>query len=237
MKLTRHAFALFALVFLLQGLSGCGGGGGMSVVGPPTPTTTFTPNFISSLTSLNHWSALPIKVFFNLPPNWTTFYAADLPTNAALSWNQPGEQAFFVVVSSASQADVVVSFVNNPDPSWGVGAVGITNSQFDASTGLLTPGSVSVTAAVHDQRGQLLTSEEMTTTIAHELGHALGINGHSPNPSDLMYPIQQPGISTPQTRDINTAMTAYPAYFGTKSLPLSATRALGPHKMVNVSMP
>ncbi len=119
------------------------------------------------------------------------------------------------MVALAGQADVVCSFVNMPNPTWGTDAVGDTVSEYNPATYLITPGSVSVTCAIHTSQGQLLSSAQMQTTIAHELGHALGINGHSPYPSDLMYAVQQPGISTPQTRDLNTAMSAYLGYFST----------------------
>ncbi len=44
-------------------------------------------------------------------------------------------------------------------------------------------------------------------TTAHELGHALGIFQHSPDPDDLMY--SDPIVTSPSARDRNTVNRAY----------------------------
>jgi len=44
-------------------------------------------------------------------------------------------------------------------------------------------------------------------TTAHELGHALGIFQHSPDPGDLMY--SDPVVTAPSARDRNTINRAY----------------------------
>lgn len=53
------------------------------------------------------------------------------------------------------------------------------------------------------------TSPYITAAVRHELGHALGLWGHSPNPQDVLYfsqVRQPPPIST---RDINTLKRVY----------------------------
>jgi len=47
----------------------------------------------------------------------------------------------------------------------------------------------------------------MALTTAHELGHAIGIFAHSPNPDDLMY--GDPVVAAPSSRDRSTAELAY----------------------------
>lgn len=200
------------LVVLACALAGCGGGGGGGSAS--SPAVTFEPNYANSLESLNHWSFLPIKMYFALPADWTATYPADLHVLATLSWNQAGKQAFFLVVGSAAEANVTCSFVNSPPAEWEGNTIAITRYSIDTSQHLMVPGTVSVTCALHTRLGRPLSAEQMQTAIAHELGHVLGMSGHSPNTDDLLYPTQQAGISTPQTRDFNTAMTAYPAYFG-----------------------
>ena len=50
-------------------------------------------------------------------------------------------------------------------------------------------------------------SECMALTTAHELGHAIGIFAHSPDPGDLMY--GNPVVGAPSSRDRSTAELAY----------------------------
>ncbi len=69
-----------------------------------------------------------------------------------------------------------------------------------------------------------LSPDELQSTAAHEFGHALGIEGHSDNEDDLMYPSQirvflddallpSPPRSVTK-RDLNTLKSGYPALFG-----------------------
>jgi predicted Zn-dependent protease len=50
-------------------------------------------------------------------------------------------------------------------------------------------------------------AECMALTTTHEMGHAIGIFAHSPNPTDLMY--GDPTVSSPSSRDRSTAELAY----------------------------
>lgn len=51
---------------------------------------------------------------------------------------------------------------------------------------------------------------EMGSVLTHELGHSLGVGGHSDSNDDLMYfAVVDPPIPNPTLRDANTLRTAY----------------------------
>ncbi len=210
LPLSRRIVASVLLAAFVSMAVGCGGGGGGSA------PQVFTPNYISSLDGLYHWASLPVKMYFDTPSDWTNYFPSDLGANAALSWNIPGAAAFFSVVQRAADATVVCAFVYDPLPEWGSTAQAITYYAYYTDTKTLVPGKVSVTCAIRDRRGRVLGQEQMQAVIAHELGHALGIGGHSPNTDDLMYPQLQAGLFTPQERDLNTVKSAYYRYFSTQ---------------------
>lgn len=63
-----------------------------------------------------------------------------------------------------------------------------------------TRGPLSVVIRV--DMGRATTQLEADALVAHELGHAVGIGGHSPDTGDVMYP--QPRVATPTGRDTQT---------------------------------
>ena len=52
-----------------------------------------------------------------------------------------------------------------------------------------------------------LSQEEMRTVCLHEIGHAIGLWGHSPHPGDICYPTAS--AQHPSQRDINTLLRLY----------------------------
>lgn len=57
--------------------------------------------------------------------------------------------------------------------------------------------------------GRTLSDKQLKAIALHEIGHALGLNGHSPYPGDIMYPSIQPGVYRLSTRDIQTIRGLY----------------------------
>lgn len=70
------------------------------------------------------------------------------------------------------------------------------------------PGDRVISSALIELDSQLwFRLPTLQATSAHEGGHGLGIRGHSPYPSDLMY--AAPGRSTPSSADARTIALAY----------------------------
>ncbi len=200
-------------IALLLALAGCGGGGKASSIPPVIDNKSFTPNYISSLDRLLHWNHLPMRVSFETPTNLAQLgWSSEMFTTAANEWNQPGKQALVVVMSYGQPSDVVVKFLNRSGFSGGTNATGITHISYYENSLQITSADIEI--CIDDPFGGTLSASDAHFTITHEIGHALGIHGHSENPSDIMVRVFHSGQQPiPSLSDFNTIMTAYPAYF------------------------
>jgi len=234
---SKPTLLLIAAVAAAVVLSGCGGGGGASA--PPINDQLFTPNYISSLNLLLHWNHLPARVSFLKPADFADYgWSATICEDAAAEWNQSGKQALTQVVPYGQPADVVVEFVSRENFSGGANSTGITNASYNTATHQIVSEAIQITPVKPPAFGNgYLSSNDAQVTIAHEIGHALGIQGHSPYPEDLMHDTFNMGQDyRPTTRDFNTVMTAYPNYFLPGQAITQAMPSAGEGKIVTVSI-
>jgi len=84
-------------------------------------------------------------------------------------------------VDSPSDADIPFVWEAEPSGNWYVAHCvyepSTTGNRLDVSRILVT---------THYQ-GQEVPLDELYRTVLHEMGHALGLAGHSPSPTDIMY--------------------------------------------------
>lgn len=172
---------------------------------------------------LLHWRRLPVKVFIA-----THSAAEDADAKVAQAgfdeWQQATGLTLCTVVNSEDKADIVVRFTGEDSLSGQPGVVG--------QTATAARGAELRKAEIWIATGNL-DSGALQSVAAHEFGHALGIDGHSDHPDDLMYPCETQYVSpdgddppsAPRQvtlRDLNTLRLCYPHILG--HLP-SATRA------------
>lgn len=72
-----------------------------------------------------------------------------------------------------------------------------------------------------------LVPTRMEATAAHEIGHALGILGHSPSAADVMYPTV-PVLAALSQRDQNTMASIYAAVDGVDGAPAAGRAEAAP---------
>jgi hypothetical protein len=200
----RAAHGCACALALLPLMSGCGSGGGTAGGGVGGGISrcgldSFTPNYARELDHLLTWSRFPIRIYFIRDANYSA--AREAIARAGFDqWVDATDGALdYAVVNTASAADIKVDF----DPSTANGLTVIRFRGFDIT-------SADITLGVKNQ-----LPADLQCISAHELGHALGIDGHSDMEGDLMYPIHFIGTLCPiTTRDLNTIKTGYCGVFG-----------------------
>jgi len=150
--------------------------------------------------SVARWASFPVLVHLpqGSPANWQKTLE-----EAVGSWGR-----YIPVRTSAPSetADVEIAWINHLPPR----ALGQTNLE-------IFNGHMRVTVYLLRPSYYLAnTSEKMLRRVAeHEVGHAIGIFGHSTDPADLMYPVENVGskdstkYSGITPRDLNTLRRIY----------------------------
>lgn len=152
------------------------------------------------------WSSFPIKIYLD----------ASVGDRRGQEWREAvwfGVREWQVylpleAVQRPEMADITIKR-KNPPLRWGpngeLGRVRAAETRFelyDHASGVLSHKFI-----IWLSPNQ--TSEYTTATARHEMGHALGIWGHSPNQSDVMYFSQVRHPPKISARDVNTLKRVY----------------------------
>ena len=141
------------------------------------------------------WTSFPIRVYFAHDACFTEQRQAWAKEGFKLWSAETDGQISFVQTASAAEANVKVTF--RPDSDDGLTVTGFRG-------GRLRHAEVTIGVA-HGGEGDLVA------IAAHEFGHALGIDGHSDERGDLMYPFHTMGDRARITaRDMQTLLWLYP---------------------------
>lgn len=201
---------------------------------PPTiPTTDFVgaADYLSSVSvqGVYTWEAdkLPIKVFIKADPSVHGYRPqfAGMVRNAFDTWSQAsGGKLSWREVKNASDADVNIHWTTVVTERPNGTEAGETNAytQLNRATnrGIIYGAKMTLLTELN---GQPFGDDFMNKTIIHETGHALGLQGHSPNRTDIMfYAInndQQPMLTS---RDTATMKHLYADFGSSDNVALKA---------------
>ncbi len=172
-------------------------------------------NYADFANTLRHWDKPTLNVYINAASDEgkTEPQTTSLVMQGMALWNNKlGAAIHLQPTTDAASADITLNFV--PAGTLAGGAIGRTDVTFRMDDQILTRASVRI--------NKRLPSAELIQVAAHELGHALGIQGHSNDKRDLMYPYAHlPAEIT--DRDLNTMEVSYPVAQTTQTALVAAT--------------
>jgi len=160
--------------------------------------------------------AMPLRVHLPRPPSGL-FTDADAVVEAVrlgvLGWTDvaaPGLPSF-EFVDDAGDADIPIVWAARPT-GWFIASCSYAIDSLNRRLGV---EQLLVTGRWRD--GQEASLPQLETAVLHEMGHALGLTGHSPSPTDVMYKYvtheSEPQLSS---RDRNTLRELYSRPIGAR---------------------
>jgi predicted Zn-dependent protease len=163
--------------------------------------------------------AFPLKVYIS-PGQGVSAYRPtyrQIVIDSFDAWAQSSQgRLAWQLVDNKHDANIEVSWVGNSRGSAAGGGVEggrtstITVRDRRRGVEYIESATVELLTKLH---GQPVSELEMRKAVLHECGHAYGLQGHSSNDQDILYPIvrttQKPFL---QPRDINTMMSLYSSY-------------------------
>ena len=153
---------------------------------------------------VTRWNPLtfPLKVYVQengVPPT----YVKQLK-KAYMTWQNTTKEVSFVFVNSKEDADMKCVFVHDL-PNLSDDTLGFHQFKF---LGNKIADSV-ITFMLTDPYGNEFDADLFYTVALHEIGHSLGLAGHSSNSKDLMYPITSARTYDFTKRDLTTLKLLY----------------------------
>jgi tetratricopeptide (TPR) repeat protein len=182
--------------------------------GPIGEGTTFIKQSIG-VNGVVRWSLLkPVSVWIEKNPNGVRNIQPGFEKqilSAMDQWRQAlGQQIVFETQSVPENAQIQISWSNSIDTQ---GHSGDGGTSYTA--GLTVPDirdnqlrAMHVTLATYDILGNAQQEETIYAVSLHELGHALGILGHSENADDVMF-VRNHKVAKLSAADIRTIRTLY----------------------------
>ena len=165
-----------------------------------TSRTNDSGTYLSDI-QVARWKTMPITVWIENGP-----YKA-IAKRAFSQWQVKSGSAVRFSFTENPRANIVVRFSGDITAVAMTGdALGITKTSV-VSGKYITRSEMDIKTTTNT--GNVQTPQQLYPVILHEIGHALGIRGHSNNRYDAMYRSDQTYRPTLSNRDINTIKAIY----------------------------
>ncbi len=163
------------------------------------------------------WYDFPVKVYLQSPPLNLSPSAA----KAFQQWVEAGKKAIaawnsYIPLQETDNPEKADILIYRQPPPLGRLRVNPETGLFDLPRAAAAITTVQFYLQDSRLRHKMIIRvnphqnlDYLESNITHELGHALGIWGHSPNPEDIMYHAHTRDIPTISFRDINTLKRVY----------------------------
>lgn len=207
------------VILLIVSMFGCGGGGGSST-GGVCSATLYTPNYATAPgMTLRKWNHLPIKVFFQTTTPISATTIEQHLRDGFNRWEVALSRDLWTEIGSASGADLVVSVQASAPQT----TLATTTVFFSSGSSIISSATMTVFT------WPALAEADYAPTGCHEMGHALGIGGHSNSNLDLMYFTGNlSGLLT--VPDLNTLRTCYCDFASNPLTDPNPNRSRGPQE-------
>lgn len=159
----------------------------------------------ATIRGVTHWTPdkMPLKVYIATPAGESQYLEA--VKSAFNTWQvRSDDLVSFLFVPDGSHADIHVNFTDDPSKLASPIEGAVTNFR-DGNA-----GRISATTLILTRRdGGPISRSQMLSIALHEIGHALGINGHSSNSEDIMFMSVDKNQTTLSKRDVETLKALY----------------------------
>lgn len=161
---------------------------------------------------------MPLKVHLPRPPDGLfedSDGIFDSVRDGVIDWTDvaaPGVPSF-VFVDDKGDADIPIVWAAEPDGAW---YIAFCAYEGHGLVHRLDISHILVTARIGG--GRVADLHDIYIVMLHEMGHALGLAGHSPDDGDIMGSPRRREVSSLSDRDRNTLKALYSRPIGTRLL-------------------
>jgi len=157
--------------------------------------------YVLNAGKLSKWGAFPLRVYIE-PTN-----EKNIALQALGEWQKrTNNLVSFVYQNSPNNAQITIDFNNKLETTSTKESYIAGHSKPFYKGGNIIKSEIEILTI--DPSGKKIPNESLLFTIIHELGHTLGLNGHSPKDTDVMF-ARANGVKTLSQRDINTMNLLY----------------------------